>query len=61
MYRLDSPFEGGATLEGVVHVALAVRGFRFTQEGTYRLGHKPSIGRRRNLIAFNVKLRKAID
>ena len=61
MYRLDSPFEGGATLDGVVHVALAVRGFRFTQEGTYRLDHKPSVGRRRNLLAFDVRLGKPLD
>ena len=61
MYRLDAPFEGGATLEGVRHFALAVRSFRFSQEGTYRLDHKPSGGRRRNLLAFEVKLRKPLD
>ena len=61
MYRLDSPFEGGAAREGVVHLALAVRGFRFTQKGTHRLDHKPSVGRRRNLLAFDVRLGKPLD
>jgi len=61
MYQLDSPAGGATTFEGMGCVALAVRGFRFTQEGTYRLVHKPIAGRRRELLAFTVRLRKAVD